>query len=315
MEKQLKICPSCDFSQQAINNECQNCGFDLTNVEPIAQDGTAISYKDRRPAIAFILSLIVSGLGQAYNGQLKKGFILYVTILLLWALLIGVLGGNFYGMLIAWAIIWGYYLFISFEALYSARRIGQATLKRYNRWYVYAVIALIHGFVVYPLASSAIKNNLYRAYKIPSAAMRPALVKGDNLIADMKYPGKNKPQRGEIIIFEFPKDPSKYFVKRIIGLPGEKVEIIGKKIYIDGNLFNDKYGFYENQDVRRGKPIGKCPFCSSTVPVGHYFVLGDNRENSPDSRYWGFVPLESIVGKALYVYWAKDNNRIGMKLE
>ena len=315
MEKQLKICPSCDFSQHAINNECQNCGFDLTNVEPIAQDGTAISYKDRRPVIAFILSLIVSGLGQAYNVQPKKGLTLYVTILLLWALLIGVLGGNFYGMLIAWAIIWGCYLFISFEALYSARRIGQVTLKGYNRWYVYAAIALIHGFVVYPLVSSAIKNNLYRAYKIPSGAMRPALIKGDNLIADMKYPGRDEPQREDIIIFEYPKDPSKFFIKRILGLPGEKIEIIGRKIYIDGRLFNDKYGYYETPKESWGSSTGKCAYCSVTVPNDHYFVLGDNRENSQDSRYWGFVPLESIRGKALYFYWAKDKNRVGMKLE
>jgi signal peptidase I len=312
MEKQLRICPSCDFSQQAINNECQNCGFDLTRVEPMMRDDTATSYK-RRPIVALVLSLVVSGLGQTYNGQLKKGLTFYLAMGFLVGFLIAVLVGNFYGMLIACAIILGSKIFILIEAVYSARRIGQVTLKRYNRWYVYAVIALISGYVVYPLASSAIKNNLYTAYKIPSGAMGPTLLVGDHLVADMGYPAKDEPQRGDIIIFKFPPDPSKDFIKRIIGLPGEQIEITDRKIYIDGKLFDDKYGHYETQSW--GSSTGRCPYCSVTVPNDHYFVMGDNRDNSQDSRYWGFVPLKSIRGKALYIYWAKYSNRIGMEIE
>ena len=134
-------------------------------------------------------------------------------------------------------------------------------------------------------------------------------------MANMRYLKTNEPQRGDIIIFEYPPDPSKTFIKRIIGLPGEKIEIIGREIYINGKLLNDKYGYYEDRRESWGIPAGKCKYCSVTMPNEHYFVLGDNRENSQDSRYWGFVPLESSRGKALYIYWAKDKKRIGMKIE
>jgi signal peptidase I len=237
----------------------------------------------------------------------------------MWALLtvlvMAVLFHSFYGMLIGRAVILGFALYIIFDAAYSARRFRQIILKRYNRWYIYVIIFLTESLIIYPLFSATRDNYLYKGYKIPSGAMKPTLLVGDHLIADMGYRGKNEPERGEIIIFKFPPDPSKDFIKRIIGLPGEKIEIIGREIYINGKLLNDKYGYYENRDESWGSPAGKCKYCSVTVPNDHYFVLGDNRENSQDSRYWGFVPLRSIRGKALYIYWAKDISRIGVQIE
>jgi signal peptidase I len=112
-------------------------------------------------------------------------------------------------------------------------------------------------------------------------------------------PIKN-PSRGDIIVFIFPKDESKDFIKRLIGLPGEKIEIKGREIFIDGKRLDDPYGDYEDEN-NTGK---RCLYCSVTVPEGHYFVMGDNRDNSDDSRYWGFVPADHIKGKAFIVYWS-----------
>jgi signal peptidase I len=161
-----------------------------------------------------------------------------------------------------------------------------------------------------------IRTFVVQAFKIPSGSMRPTLIEGDHILVNkfiygVKIPILRNtiipikaPNRGDIIVFIFPKDNSKDFIKRVIGLPGEKIEVIGRKIHIDGNLFSDKYGHYENPGESWGNPAGNCPFCSVTVPDGHYFVMGDNRENSQDSRYWGFVPSESIKGKAFIIYWS-----------
>ncbi len=142
--------------------------------------------------------------------------------------------------------------------------------------------------------------------------MEPTLLIGDHIFVNkfiygIKIPLWRKtlipiknPSRGDIIVFIFPKDKSKDFIKRLIGLPGEKIEIKGKEIFIDGQRFDDPYGDYS---VRNNS--GKlCSFCSTTVPEGHYFVMGDNRNNSEDSRYWGFVPADNIKGKAVIVYWS-----------
>ncbi|MGD8229801.1 MAG: signal peptidase I [Desulfobacteraceae bacterium] len=166
-----------------------------------------------------------------------------------------------------------------------------------------------------------IRTFVVQAFKIPSGSMRPTLIEGDHILVNkfiygVKVPylrntiiPLKEPKRGDIIVFIFPKDKSKDFIKRVIGLPGEKVEVAGRKVYINGELLNDPYGYYENPGEPWGNPTGKCAFCSVTVPDGHYFVLGDNRENSQDSRYWGFVPFESIKGKAFIIYWSGRNWR------
>jgi len=166
-----------------------------------------------------------------------------------------------------------------------------------------------------------IRTFVVQAFKIPSGSMRPTLIEGDHILVNkfiygVKIPLLRKtvipvkePKRGDIIVFIYPKDKSKDFIKRVMGLPGEKIEVVGRNIYINGKALNDEYGYYENPGESWGNPAGKCAFCSVTVPDDHYFVMGDNRENSQDSRYWGFVPFESIKGKAFIIYWSGRNWR------
>jgi signal peptidase I len=118
-----------------------------------------------------------------------------------------------------------------------------------------------------------------------------------------------KPRRGDIVIFQLPKDPSKYLIKRVIGMEGEKVEIVNNKIYIDHKLLDDPWGDF-TKDYLAIDTFGPV-----VVPKDSLFVLGDNRNNSQDSRYWGVVNVEKVRGKALYLYWAKNKSRIGMKLK
>jgi signal peptidase I len=172
------------------------------------------------------------------------------------------------------------------------------------------------AIVIAILLALFIRTFVFQAFKIPSGSMEPTLLVGDHIFVNkfvygVKIPFLRKtlisvkdPERGDIIVFIYPKTKDKDYIKRVIGLPGEDIEINGKDITIDGILFNDPYGDYRNAFENWHDPGKDCRFCSVTVPDGHYFVMGDNRGNSQDSRYWGFVPANFIKGKAFIIYWS-----------
>ena len=157
-----------------------------------------------------------------------------------------------------------------------------------------------------------IRTFVVQAFKIPSGSMIPTLLVGDHILVNkfiygVKIPFSNKtlipigsPQRDDVIVFIYPVDKSKDFIKRVIGLPGETLEINDTEIYINGELLENTHGVFK--DSRRH--FAKDNYGPVTVPKGHLFVMGDNRDNSHDSRFWGTVPLESVKGKALIIYWS-----------
>jgi signal peptidase I len=158
-----------------------------------------------------------------------------------------------------------------------------------------------------------IRTFVVQAFKIPSGSMEPTLLVGDHILVNkfiygVKLPWIrttvipiSEPDRGDVIVFIYPVDKSKDFIKRVIGLPGERIEIIGKQIYIDGRPFEDPSGYYSDQ----GPPsFSKDHFGPVTVPEDHLFVMGDNRNHSYDSRFWGFVPMKSVKGEAFIIYWS-----------
>jgi signal peptidase I len=266
------------------------------------------SLKKRKPILAFLLSLVTPGLGQIYNGQFKKG-IFYLIGFLLAYIVFSFLLSKFYGLIVYLIIILGFFVFILIDALRGATKLKAIALKPYNKWYIYLIIFLLSMVVIRPLLGWTIRNNIARAYKIPSSGMEPTLLVGDHLIADMKIYKGEKPKRGDIIIFEFPKDPSKDFIKRVIATEGEKVEIIRNKIHINDQLMDDPWGHFSlpRSSIEDYGPV--------KVPQGCLFVMGDNRDNSQDSRFWGFVNIKKVKGKALYLYWAKNKSRIGIELK
>ncbi len=161
-----------------------------------------------------------------------------------------------------------------------------------------------------------IRTFVIQAFKIPSGSMIPTLLVGDHILVNkfiygIKFPFVNKtvipittPQRDDVIVFIYPQDKSKDFIKRVIGLPGEILKMVDRKIYIDGKLYNDEYGIYKASHGQRSPVSAKTNYGPEKIPEGHLFVMGDNRDNSHDSRYWGFVPIESVRGKALIIYWS-----------
>jgi signal peptidase I len=271
------------------------------------------SLKRRRPILAFLLSLVTPGLGQIYNGQFKKGVSFLVGFPLVYVVFSFLLF-KFYGMIIYLIIMIGVFLFVLIDALVAAKKLKAITLKPYNKWIIYLILFLVSSVVIRPLLGWTIRNHIVRAYKIPSSGMKPTLLVGDHLIADMRIYKSGKPKRGDIIIFEFPKDPSNDFVKRVIGMEDEKVEVINNQIYINEELLDDPWGYFEEGGPVKGFSVLE-KFGPVVVLKDSLFVLGDNRNSSQDSRFWGFVNIEKVKGKALYLYWAKNKSRIGMELK
>lgn len=166
------------------------------------------------------------------------------------------------------------------------------------------------------LLALVIRTFVVQAFKIPSGSMEPTLLVGDHILVNkfiygVKLPvlrntiiPVSKPKRNDVIVFIYPVDTSKDFIKRVIGLPGDRVEIVGHKVLINGKAFDDKHGFFAPFEGDTSGQDSASSFGPTLVPEGQYFVMGDNRDHSYDSRFWGFVPSRSIKGKAFIIYWS-----------
>jgi signal peptidase I len=176
-----------------------------------------------------------------------------------------------------------------------------------------ATLGIVRDIFIAFVLAIFIRAFAVQAYKIPSGSMIPTLLVGDYILVNRLSYGLRIPyykyilrwgeiKRGDIIVFVFPEDPSKDFIKRVIALPGETIEIRKKKIYINGREIEDKWGFFSDDYV--GPP--RDDFGPFQVPQGHVFVMGDNRDESNDSRFWGPVNIENIKGKAFIIYFSWD---------
>ena len=177
----------------------------------------------------------------------------------------------------------------------------------------------LEPIVIAILIALFIRTFVVQAFKIPSSSMEPTLRVGDYLLVskfiygiripytDIKFFQFRKPHRGNVIVFVFPLDPSKDFIKRVIGTEGEKVQIIDKKIYINDKLIDDPWGDFEKiGSVQYRQAIEN--FGPVIVPKDSLFVMGDNRNNSEDSRFWGFLHVNAVKGKAFILYFSWDRN-------
>ncbi|MFA5276545.1 MAG: signal peptidase I [Candidatus Omnitrophota bacterium] len=177
----------------------------------------------------------------------------------------------------------------------------------------------VESIIIAFLLAMVIRAFLVQAFKIPSGSMRPTLLEGDLILVNKfiygaKIPFTNKRlpalqdlKRGDVIVFIYPEDQKKDFIKRLVGLPGEEIEIKKYTIYVNDKplldpVFNRRYYYNGGDFAVEGKKI--------SVPKDHYFVLGDNSASSKDSRYWGFVPKDNVLGRAFLIYWPPNRIRI-----
>jgi len=171
------------------------------------------------------------------------------------------------------------------------------------------------------LLALVIRTYLVQAFKIPSGSMEDTLVIGDHLLVSKfmygtKIPFVDKriltvrdPRQGDVIVFEYPEDPSKDFIKRVVGVPGDVVEGKEKKVYVNGKHYENPHEIHKEKDIIPKEMNPRDTFGPVTVPAGSYFVMGDNRDRSYDSRFWKFVRRDQIKGLAFIKYWSWDSDK------
>ena len=171
-----------------------------------------------------------------------------------------------------------------------------------------------------------IRTFVVQAFKIPSGSMEPTLEIGDHILVNkflygVKIPftglsfwAWEQPQRGDVVVFTYPLEPEKDFIKRVIAVGGDTVRMVNKKLYINGAEAYDPHAVYKEGTVLPGGDAQKRDnFGPITIPPGKLFVLGDNRDRSLDSRFWGFVPLGEVKGKAFIIYWSWNSQETNVR--
>jgi signal peptidase I len=178
------------------------------------------------------------------------------------------------------------------------------------------LVEYVEAIIIAILIALFIRTFIVQAFKIPSGSMKPTLLIGDHLLVNkfvygVKIPFIRKtlisisePKRGDVVVFIYPEDRSKDFIKRVIGVGGDTIEIRNKKIFLNGLPYNDTHGVYVDDFILPGAIQPRDNFGPVTVPKGAIFAMGDNRDQSYDSRFWGVVDLKDILGKAMVIYWS-----------
>ena len=183
----------------------------------------------------------------------------------------------------------------------------------------------IEAIILAIILALFIRTFIIQAFKIPSGSMKNTLQIGDHILVNkfiygVKLPFTSttiipykKPQRGDIVVFKFRQEPKKDFIKRTIGVPGDVIEIRNKEVYVNKKRLEQDYAIYTDLHIIPESMQPRDNFGPITVPENSLFVMGDNRDHSYDSRFWGFVDLKDVKGKAFIIYWSWDNDNFGVR--
>lgn len=178
------------------------------------------------------------------------------------------------------------------------------------------------AIIIALLLALFIRTFVVQAFKIPSGSMIPTLLVGDHILVNkFVYGVKNpfngstwvalgEPQPHDVVVFKYPKNPSQDFIKRVVAVAGDKVEVINKRLYVNGERFVEEGAIFLDPNIEASRRDNMGPVI---VPPSSIFVMGDNRDNSHDSRFWGFVDLKAVKGKAFIMYWSWDSEDFNVR--
>jgi signal peptidase I len=253
------------------------------------------------------------GLGQVYNGQARKGLTGY-ALLVLSLLALGALlnwGPSPWIPFVLLLLPISLYLYLLVDAIVTAFRTRDSFQPRfYNRWFVYLVLLFVWGLPgrwTIQTWSTYVAHSFY----LPAGSMEPTLLVGDYVYVDKWRYRSRDPQRGDLITFVPPENPNILVVKRVVGLPGDRIEIRKKRLFLNDQELKEPYVVHRDPVVydNFGTPQARRRdnWGPALIPKGYYFLLGDNRDNSYDSRFFGPVPRDSIQGGGrMTICWSRD---------
>lgn len=270
---------------------------------------TYTNLKPKEPLLAIMFSFILTGLGQIYSGRVKRGILFFCISFISIPILLYVVSPNtkinpLFLLLLIFGF--GFGIFVIVDAYRSAKayNISNNLTRKITAGKKALLIIgiLFFAFIFNPteIISIYIKHNIVQAFKIPAETMKPTLLEGDRILVDKRIYKKSEPRRGDIIAFIYPEDTKKSYIKRLVGLPKETIEIKNGSILINGMVLKEPL-FEGNHYYNAGEYAKEARLI--TIPADSYFVLGDNSASSNDSRYWGFVPKKYLIGKAYKIYY------------
>jgi signal peptidase I len=262
--------------------------------------------KRARRVLAILLSLVAPGAGHFLLGTFGRGvaWAIGLTVLVLSA---------FFLMPVSLAPFVVCALIVSIGRVAAAIDTARLDPKTVSwkmiviAWGAFIVASVLFSLLVYEPLRAYYRAHYVAAFVIPSGGMEPTLLAGDYILTDNSIYRSRNPQREDIIVFKHPQDDRRDVIKRIIALPGEQILVRGRQVYVNGKPLPESY---VNADSLMRADLASCNYAygyeSTVVPPDSYFVLGDSRDNSRDSRYWGFVKREKVIGRAFAIYWSSD---------
>jgi signal peptidase I len=278
---------------------------------PASQLGT----RWRQPLLALLLTLLADGLGQIYNGELIKGLpFALVGWLLIW-LGFRHLMYSFYGMYLFLGLGLAFKTYLCVDAFVVARKLQVDTTRRKAPLALrIGAATLITGAALLASSDSFSKRFLiFHAFKTPSASMCPTICEGDRFVADVRAFRRSGPRRGDVVMFLFGEESSLH-IKRVVAVGGDEVSTSNGRIIVNGNPVEppaSACGTSAQATSYEASPR----LVPQRVPAGRLFLVGDNMNNSYDSRYYGTVEVSRVRGKPLYLYWSRRRVRIGCAIK
>jgi signal peptidase I len=293
--------------------------------------------RKRNPFLAVILSIAATGLGHVYCGNLTKGLgLFFISFVFAPVIVTGIqsMSSPLSLVLAILSVLFlvGVFVYAAVDAYFLAKRTPSPyPLKEFNRWYIYLMLIVVS--VSYPTSvSNSIRDHIIQAFKIPSTSMAPSILKGDHVLLNKSIYTLQSPKRGDVVVFVNPNDRRKHWIKRIVALPNDTVEIRNNILLINDVPLTRKPSSKAEPTEIKGRVVpsemeemnggaryrimpnhkGGAGFPRTKIPNGHCFVLGDNRGNSVDSRHFGPVPLRDVMGRVDFIYLpAKTWSRFG----
>ncbi len=285
----------------------------------------------RKPWLAALMSFILPGFGQLYNGEVNKAiwsFAAFSFVVIPWGALVALYLPDswlIFGLVDATIGAIAIWLWSTVNAWRTAASLTHYEPRSWQISGAYLAAIIVCGLIVLPLTYTYVRSHLVEPFYIPSGSMAPSVLTGDYVIADKRYncPNcKHAVKRGDIAIFTYPNDRTFNYIKRIVALPGDEVVIKGKSITINGKALSTSDGKEQWDNRQWAVQWGSSASneLNITVPAGQVFVLGDNRDLTKDSRAFGTVPLQDVIGRARQVWFSKSTEgirwqRLGKVLE
>jgi signal peptidase I len=262
------------------------------------------SVKPRRPWVAILLSLFGVPVGQIYAGRLRRSLVLWAAGAAALPLLAFVSVTLPIGRLPLSALLCfvGIPIVYAIDAYFVAKRQGVAPLQRFQRWWIYPV-AIVVFLMANSLVGHFVRHFVAETFAIPARSMSPTIIPGDRILVDKLWSSPSNLKRGDVVVFRSAGQDSPLWIMRLVGLPGDEIEIANEKVLLNGVESDDAHAFVDRELPAYPELTNYGPL---QVPPNFFFVVGDNRRLSKDSRVVGPIPFADFHGKASVIYWSRE---------